>query len=122
MLFRSKARYPQALYDTEPDQWKVHVYGNNALGLTHGDKGRKDLHNIFMANFPKEWGNAQNREVHSGHTHGEEVKDKFGTVVRTLATRNITDKWHYQNGYLGNHKRFQIFEWSRENLESINYV
>ena len=117
-----KARYPQAIYDTDPNQWKIHTYGQSVIGFTHGDKGRKDLHNIFMANFPKEWGNATNREIHSGHLHHEDVKDKFGTVVRTLATRNKTDKWHEQNGFLGNHRRFQLFEYSREGLESIYYV
>ena len=117
-----KARYPQAIYDTNVEQWKIHTYGNTVIGFTHGDKARKDLHNVFMANFPNEWGEATNREIHCGHIHIEEVRDYYGTMVRSLSTRNKTDKWHKQNGFLGAHKRFQLFEYSREGLESIHYV
>lgn len=117
-----KARYPQAIYDTSHDPWKIHEYGQNVIGYTHGEKNRKNLHNIFMANFPNEWGRATIREIHAGHYHVEDAKDYYGTVVRTLATRNKTDKWHYDNGFLGSHRRFQLFEYSREGLESIYYV
>lgn len=117
-----KARYPQLNVDDRMEQRKAYVYGDNFIGITHGDKGRKDLHNIFPIEFPQEWAGAKNREIHTGHLHVEETKDVFGMAVRTLATRNRTDKWHRDNGYVGAHKRFMLFEYSRSELESIHYV
>ena len=37
-----KARYPQAEYDDSVRERKVHVFGSNFIGITHGDKARKD--------------------------------------------------------------------------------
>lgn len=117
-----KARYLQVSVDDRMQQRKAYVYGSNFIGITHGDKGRKDLHNIFPIEFPLEWSGAENREIHTGHLHVEETKDVFGMAVRTLATRNRTDKWHKDNGFVGAHKRFMLFEYSEKELESIHYV
>jgi hypothetical protein len=117
-----KALYPVIEWDDSLEQRKVHTFGLNFIGVTHGDKARKNLHNIFPIEFPVEWSKAKNREIHIGHFHVEDAKDIFGMVVRTLATRNKTDKWHKDNGYVGAHKRFMLFEYSEDNLESIHYV
>ncbi len=117
-----KERYPQLQVDDTFIERKAYTFGNNFIGITHGDKARKNLHNIFPVEFPNEWANATNREIHIGHLHVEDAKDHFGMVVRTLATRNKTDKWHKDNGYVGAHKRFMLFEYSEEQLESIHYV
>jgi hypothetical protein len=117
-----KVMYPQIQFDDEIIERKVHTFGLNFIGVTHGDKARKNLHNIFPIEFPVEWSKAKNREIHIGHFHVEDAKDIFGMVVRTLATKNKTDKWHKDNGYVGAHKRFMLFEYSEDNLESIHYV
>jgi NAD+ kinase len=53
-----------------------------------------------------------------------EIKDgdESGVVVRRLSTANKTDSWHDKNGYVGNHKRFQLFEYSHDRLISVHYV
>jgi len=117
-----KERYPQVNVDDQMQERKAYVFGDNFIGITHGDKARKNLHNIFPIEFPLEWSGAKNREIHTGHLHVEETKDVFGMAVRTLATRNITDKWHRDNGFVGAHKRFMLFEYSEKELESIHYV
>lgn len=117
-----KARYPQAIFDDAMVERKAHVFGANFIGVTHGDKARKNLHNLFPIEFPLEWSRAKNREIHTGHIHKEDAVDVFGMMVRTLSTRNKTDKWHKDNGFVGAHKRFMIFEYSEEELESIHYV
>lgn len=117
-----KAKYPQVEFDDSFEERKVHTFGKVFIGFTHGDKGRKKLHNIFPVEFPTEWANAEVREIHTGHFHREDGIDEFGTMVRTLATRNKTDKWHKENGYVGAHKRFMVFEYSETELESIHYV
>ncbi|GFN32585.1 hypothetical protein [Paenibacillus xylaniclasticus] len=117
-----KALFPFAKYDDSFTERKAHVFGNIFIGITHGDKGRKQLHNLFPVEFPELWARAKIREVHVGHLHVEDGRDYFGMMVRTLATRNKTDKWHQDNGYIGAHKRFMLFEYSESELESIHYV
>jgi hypothetical protein len=117
-----KARYPQCVFDDAVEERKVHVFGQNFIGVTHGDKGRKHLTAIFPAEFPLEWARTTNREIHIGHFHVEDGKDGPGIMIRTLATRNKTDQWHRDNGFVGAHKRFMLFEYSEEQLESIHYV
>jgi hypothetical protein len=117
-----KAKYPQVHFDDEIKERKVHTYKNVFIGITHGDKAKKNLHNIFPVEFPIEWSKAKTREIHTGHFHVEDGKDIFGMMVRTLATRNKTDKWHKDNGFVGAHKRFMLFEYSTDELESIHYV
>lgn len=121
-----RARFPQCEFDDKLTEHKIHVFGRSAIGITHGDKGgqkgRNEMHNVFMAQFPNEWGNAETKEIHMGHFHAEDSKDKFGTMVRTLATRNKTDEWHKRMGYIGAHKRFMLFEYTTEALEAIHYA
>lgn len=117
-----KALYPQVTYDDSLEERKVHTFESIFIGTTHGEKNRKNLHNIFPVEFPIEWSKAKVRELHFGHYHLEDAKDVYGMMVRTLATRNKTDKWHKDNGYVGAHKRFMLFEYSEDNLESIHYV
>lgn len=117
-----KAKYPQATFDDTFEERKVHTFGECFIGFTHGDKGRKDLHNIFPVEYPTQWSKAKVREIHTGHFHREDGKDVFGMMIRTLATKNKTDQWHKDNGYVGKHKRFMLFEYSENALESIHYV
>jgi len=117
-----KRLYPDAIVDDSFQERKIHIFGEIFIGFTHGDKGRRDLHNIFPVEFPLEWAQAKTREIHTGHYHREDGKDVFGMMVRTLATRNKTDQWHKDNGFIGNHKRFMLFQYNEEELEAIYYV
>jgi len=117
-----KARFPKLTFDDSFIERKIHTFGNNFIGMTHGDKGRKDIHNIFPVEFPQEWANATSKEIHMGHYHVEDMKDRFGARVRTLATRNKTDKWHRDCGYVGARKEFMIFEYTETKLKAIHYV
>lgn len=117
-----KARFPQLDFDDSFQERKIHTFHSVFIGFTHGDKNKKNLHNIFPAEFPKQWAKAKTKEIHVGHLHREDAIDHFGTVVRTLSTRNRTDQWHLDNGYIGSIKRFQLFEYSKTDLESIHYV
>ncbi len=117
-----KAKYPQCQFDDAITERKAHTFGKVFIGITHGDKARKNLHNLFPVEFPLEWSQAKTRELHTGHYHKEDANDIYGMMVRTLATRNKTDQWHRDNGFVGAHKRFMLFEYSEEELESIHYV
>lgn len=116
------ARFPQAEIDGTFEERKIHVYGDSVLGFTHGDKRKKQVHNIFQADFPIEWGQAKDRAIYTGHFHHEQVFDEYGTVVRTLPTGGKTDEWHKNNGFVGANKRFQIFDYDLHGLSEIQYV
>lgn len=117
-----KERFPQVSVDDEIKERKAHTYGNIFIGITHGDKARKRLENLFPVEFPLEWAKAKTREVHIGHIHTEDAKDVYGMMIRTLATRNKTDQWHKDNGFVGAHKRFMLFEYNEDELKHIHYV
>ncbi|MEK3995476.1 hypothetical protein MKY29_12045 [Psychrobacillus sp. FSL K6-2365] len=116
------ARFPQITFDTDFKERKVHMLGNVMVAATHGDKARKRLNEVFPAEFPLEWSRAKTRELFIGHLHTEEVIDKGGMVQRALSTRNKTDSWHENMGYTTSHKRFQVFEYSRDEIENIHFV
>lgn len=115
-------RYPQCEFDDSFIERKIHTFEKIFIGVTHGDKARKNLDKIFPKEFPMEWAQANTHEIHTGHFHVEDAKDVFGMMVRTLATRNKTDQWHKDNGFVGAHKRFMLFEYSTTELKSIHYV
>ena len=114
-------RFPQVTCDLTITERKVHRYENIAVGWTHGDKAVKDFDRIFLAEFP-DFATASVKEVHTGHTHHEVAKDRFGVMVRTLSTGNPADKWHTDNGYVGANRRFQLFQYTETALEAVRYV
>lgn len=119
----------KAQYDIEIDdeikERKVITFGDNFIGITHGEKGQaksKKLKNIFTIEYPMEFAKSKVREIHAGHLHRESLNDEFGIMMRRLSTNNITDEWHYENGFVGAHKRFTVFLWSKNKLSAIYYV
>lgn len=115
-------KFPEVQFDDSFVERKIHTFGEVFIGITHGDKARKNLHNLFPIEFPMEWAKAKTREIHTGHIHKEDAQDWFGMMVRTLATRNKTDNWHKDNGFVGAHKRFMLFEYDENELKTIHYV
>lgn len=120
-----KARFPDAQVDDSAVPRKCKTFGDNFIGVAHGDVARRELQLLFAAEFPHEWAATKNREAHLGHLHREDRTsdiDGAGIMVRTLSTGVKPDKWHREQGYIGRHRRFQVFEWSQEALERIHYV
>lgn len=117
-----QARFPQITFDTNFKERKVHMMGDIMIAATHGDKARKRLNENFATEFPIEWSQATTRELFIGHLHTEEVIDKGGILQRALSTRNKVDSWHDDHGYTASHKRFQLFEYSRNEIEHIHFV
>lgn len=116
----------QITFDDSREPRKCIHWHDIFIGYGHCDDGRtspKDIRCQFTIEFPVEFAHSKTREIHLGHMHTE-IKDgdESGVVVRRLATGNKTDAWHNKNGYVGNHKRFQLFEYSHDRLTSIHYV
>jgi hypothetical protein len=115
-------KYPNLEFDDSYEEHKGHLFHDVFIGFTHGEKNRKNTANIFNTKFRLEIARSKVREIHQAHLHGEEATDHYGIMVRTLSTGNQEDEWHDQNGYVGKNKRFQLFEYSTDTLESIHYV
>lgn len=118
-------RYGEKIVDDSLSYRKVITYGSNAIMVTHGDSKQatsKNLGQIFAISFPKEFSEANVREVHAGHLHREGWYDMFGVMVRRLSTGNLTDDWSDREDLVGAHKRFMLFEWSLDKLKSIHYI
>lgn len=109
-------------YDTARKTRKAFVWEGIFLGITHGDKAYNKLSNNFLTEFGKQIAQASIVEIHHGHIHHETLKDAFGIVTRSLASGAKTDDYHYENGYIGANKRFQLFEYSENHLEDIRYI
>ena len=69
-----------------------------------------------------EFASATVREVHAGHLHHEGEGDLYGVMVRRLSSGVPTDEWSDNEGYIGAHKRFQVFEYAPGKLRAIYYV
>lgn len=127
-LEKSYAKENNIYFDSRFKERKVHMLGRNFIGMNHSDKKKlKFLAENFATEFPHEWSVATTREVFTGHEHREEeliqtTNDEKGIVLRRMPTRNKIDDWHDSMGYTTAHKRFEIFEYSEDELLSIHYV
>lgn len=117
-----EAKFPQVEFESSMKQRKAFKYHDVFIGITHGDKGGVRMTKNFYSEYGKDIANASVVEIHSGHLHHEKSKDDLGFLVRTLATNAKTDEYHYDNGWVGAHKRFQLFEFSKDSLDGIHYV
>lgn len=115
-------KFPNVSFDTSKKMRKAYVWNDVFIGYTHGHKGANRVHENFLSDFGKLMAVAKVVEVHTGHIHQEVGKDKFGVLVRSLSTKAKTDDWHDENGFVGAHKRFQLFEYSTDALDAIYYI
>lgn len=111
--------------DDAQEMFKATLLGHNFIGATHGVKrNKKDYPMLFATQFSQLWGaeGVQTRETFTGHLHHEWTIDMNGLVIRQMPTRNETDQWHKDNGFVGSHKRFMLVEYSEYETEMIRYV
>lgn len=120
-----KERYPDAIVDDSFKARKARTFGKCFIGFTHGNAKKsspRDLRGQFTIAFPVEFAQSTVREIHSGHLHTEMDADEYGIMCRRLCSGNGTDEWSDNEGFVGSHKRFMLFEWSEDKLASIHYV
>lgn len=120
-----KERYPQVNVDDSLKQRKCIFWKGCFIGLTHGNNRRSqnaDLRGQFTIGFPEEFSNSTVREIHAGHLHHEMEGDLYGVMIRRLSRGGETDKWSDDEGYIGAHKRFMVFEWMPGCLKAIYYI
>ena len=120
-----KARYPAIEVDDTLAPRKCISWKGCFIGFTHGNGARSrnnDLRSQFTIEFPMEFAAATVREIHAGHLHSESEGDLYGVMVRRLGSGVPTDEWNDNEGYIGAHKRFMVFEYTPGRLSAIHYV
>ena len=105
-------------------QTQCYCFGNNAIFYNHGDANLKQLIKSIPAEFNKEWGTHEFRELHLGHLHKEmTVDDDGGMITRRIGSPCSTDAWHAQNRFVGAVKKHEIFIWdAKYGLDDICYI
>lgn len=117
-----EATFPQVNFNTEMKKFKAFTWEEVFIGITHGDKAQNRLMNVFLAEYGSLIAKAKVKELHTGHLHHQITKDNFGIVQRTLGSGVPHDSYHYENGFIGAVKTFQLFEYSPDKLEAIYFV
>jgi hypothetical protein len=108
--------------DAEPKSRKYVTYGPVVIGYTHGN--REKLHSLpaLMLHEARElMATRRTLEIHHGHFH--KVKETVfvnsdthagGVRMRCLPSLSGTDRWHYDQGYVGATKAAEVYLWSKE--------
>ena len=101
--------------DHSPTQRKYVHFGENLIGLTHGNLEREKFLALLMANEQKSaWAVTRHREWHLGHWHVSRrrmyvprpcgtlvMDDAQGVMIRIIPSLASPDAWHASMGYGG---------------------
>ena len=80
---------------------EYHEFGNNLIGITHGDTAKPaQLPSIMAAEQAKAWGRVKTRRWFVGHFHHQDRKEYPGCVVEIFPTLARNDAWHTGAGYI----------------------
>lgn len=87
-------------FDTTMAHRKGYKYGNNLIGMTHGDGAKvQDLPLLMAQEFPQWWAETKHRYIYTHHVHHKMSKDYVGVTVESLRSPSASDSWHHRNGY-----------------------
>lgn len=93
-------------------------FGQNLIGLTHGNNEKVADLPLLMASEKKElWSDTRFHEWHLGHFHHKKqikfqsVDEQKGCVIRFMRSLSGTDAWHNLKGYTQNVQSAEAFIW-----------
>jgi hypothetical protein len=91
---------PRVNIDTSPDNFHWYRFGENLIGITHGDGTKaRDLPGIMANDRKEDWGQTSFRYWYTGHIHHDTLKEYPGCIVETFRTLASRDAWHHNAGY-----------------------
>ena len=91
---------PRVTIDTSPEKFHWYRFGQNLIGVTHGDTVKlNELGSIMACDRPVDWGETLYRYFLVGHVHHSQVKELHGCIVETFRTLAPGDAWHRGKGY-----------------------
>lgn len=120
-----KDHYPQLNVDDRMKQRKCIFWKRCFIGITHGaytKSAPNDFRGQFTIEFPQEFAASTVREIHAGHLHHEKEADIYGVMTRRLSRNGSTDQWSEDEGFVGAHSRYMLFEWVPGALRAIHYI
>lgn len=93
--------------DASVSHRKYYQYGNNLIGLEHGDGAKMDNLPLLMAQERSEqWAESKYRYWYLHHIHHKvkhkwrDAKDYIGITVEYLRSPSGSDSWHHRKGYI----------------------
>ena len=91
---------PRVTIDTSPGKFHYHRFGNNMIGVHHGDtvKG-KDLPLVMAHDKAEDWGQTEHRFWWTGHVHHDATQEYPGVMVESFRVLAAKDAWHTEKGY-----------------------
>ena len=108
-------------FDISPKVRKYYTYGENLIGVTHGDMGASKLKELpmMMASESPDWSACRHREFKIGHKHFQrsvayEVEGDNYCMVRQMRSIASSDAWHTKSGFVGSRKGMQGFIYHKE--------
>lgn len=83
---------------------KYRKIGNTLVGFSHGDKAIIKNPAIILNEAKKLWVDCKYSEWHIGHFHGlkNTIVENLGICIRAFSSLSVNDRWHYEEGYIGN--------------------
>lgn len=91
--------YKHIKFDVRPIERKAFVFGENLVGLSHGEMNKQNEFLWLQNEFREEWGKTSYAEQHSGHVHHESVQTKGGIVKRSNPAFTGVSKYEFHEGY-----------------------
>ena len=95
---------------------KYYVYGENFIGLEHGDGAKMDNLPLLMAQEqPQMWAKTKYRYFYLHHIHHKvkhkwlDAKDYIGVTVEYMRSPSSADSWHSRKGFTGAPKACEAF-------------
>lgn len=90
----------RVIVDTSPNPFHWHRFGNNLIGMTHGDGIKKEaLLGVMVADRPRDVGETEHRLWLTGHIHHDSTREFPGCIVESVRTLASKDAWHHKSGY-----------------------
>lgn len=91
---------PRVTIDTSPNNFHWFRFGENLIGVTHGNGIKLDALPGIMAHDRKEdWGQTTYRYWYTGHVHTDKKREYPGVEVETFRTLAARDAWTHNSGY-----------------------
>lgn len=93
-------RNRRVTFDESPAKFHYHLFGQNFIGVHHGDTVKPEaLAGIMAADRPVEWGATSFRYWFTGHVHHKRLFELPGCTVESFRTLAAKDAWHTASGY-----------------------
>ncbi len=108
-------------FDISVASRKYYQYGENLIGLEHGDGAKMDKLPLLMAQEkPVMWSQSKFRYWYLHHIHHKvkhkwlDAKDFIGVTVEYMRSPSAADSWHSRKGFCGAPKACEAFLHDKE--------